>query len=129
MANFIFENGTKLYFGKGMEKEAGRLCRQYTKTDTVMTVSYADGPLRPLVEKVKNCLEAEDLNVVEYNDVVPNPLLDKTREAIQTARENNIGMVLGIGGGSCIDVAKAIALGTGLHTDIWNVYIGEAEPE
>lgn len=129
MANFIFENGTRLYFGKGMEKEAGRLCRQYTKTDTVMTVSYADGPLRPLVEKVKNCLEAEDLNVVEYNDVVPNPLLDKTREAIQTARENNIGMVLGIGGGSCIDVAKAIALGTGLHTDIWNVYIGEAEPE
>lgn len=129
MANFIFENGTKLYFGKDMEKEVGRLCRQYTQTDTVMTVTYADGPLRSLVEKVKSCLEAEDLNVVEYNDVVPNPLLDKTREAIRTARENNIGMVLGIGGGSCIDVAKAIALGTCLHTDIWNVYTGEAEPE
>lgn len=129
MANFMFENGTRLFFGKGMEEETGKLCKEYAVTDTVMTVSYADGPLRPLAERIKGYLEAEGMKVVEYNDVVPNPLLDKTREAIQMARENHVGMTLGIGGGSCIDVAKAVALGTKLSVDIWDVYSGKAEPE
>lgn len=129
MANFMFENGTRLYFGKGMEEEVGKLCREYAKTDVVMTVSYGEGPLRPLVERIKGYIEKEGLRVVEYNDVVPNPLLDKTREAIQLARDNEVGLTLGIGGGSCIDVAKAVALGTNLSVDIWEVYEGNAEPE
>lgn len=129
MANFMFENGTRIYWGTGVEEEAGKLCREFALTDTVMTVSYAEGPLRPLVERVIGYLKAEGLKVVEYNDVVPNPLLDKTREAIQTAKEQGVGMTLGIGGGSCIDVAKAIALGTRLEKDIWEVYSGAAEPD
>ncbi len=129
MANFMFENGTKLYFGKDAEKDVGKRCREYALTDTVMTVSYADGPLRPLVERITESIRQEGFRVIEYQDVVPNPLLDKTREAILLAKEHHVGMTVGIGGGSCIDVAKAVALGTRLSTDIWDVYTYKAEPE
>lgn len=87
MANFVFENGTKIYFGKGIETEVGKLCKEYARTDTVMTVSYAEGPLRPLVERVKGYIEAEGFRVVEYNDVVPNPLLDKTRRLLRLQKK------------------------------------------
>ena len=57
MANFMFENGTRLYWVTGVEEEAGKLCSEFALTDTVMTVSYAEGPLRPLVERVIGYLE------------------------------------------------------------------------
>lgn len=128
MANFMFENPTQIHFGKGVENKIGGLCKQYCVTDTVMVVSYAGGALTEIIARVIENVKAEGLKVVEYYGVVPNPRLDKTEEAIAVAKENNVGMLVGIGGGSCIDTAKAIALGTRLDAPLWDVYTHKAEP-
>lgn len=126
MGNFTFENRTQIHFGKGAEEKIGELCKKYSLTDTVMIVSTKG--MSGICEKVKANIEKQGLNVVEFYGVVPNPKLDKTEEAIKLAKEKNVGMTVGVGGGSSIDSAKAIALGTRLECPLWDVYTHKAEP-
>ena len=126
MGNFTFENRTQIHFGKGAEKKIGELCKKHSLTDTVMIIST--NGLAEICKPIKGYIEAEGLKVVEFYGVVPNPKLDKTEDAIKIAKENNVGMTVGIGGGSSIDTAKAIALGTRLDAPLWDVYTHKAEP-
>ena len=128
MGNFVFENSTQIHFGKGVENKVGELCKKYCKTDTVMIVSYGSSALKSIIEKTIASINEQGLKVVEYYGVVPNPRLDKTEKAIALAKENNVGMLVGIGGGSCIDTAKAVALGTKLDVPLWDVYTHKANP-
>lgn len=128
MANFMFENPTQIHFGKNVENKIGGLCKMHCVTDTVMVVSYESSSLTEIVQRIIENVKAEGLKVVEYYGVVPNPRLDKTEEAIAIAKENHVGMLVGIGGGSCIDTAKAIALGVRLDAPLWDVYTHKAEP-
>lgn len=128
MSNFTVTNTTQIYFGKGTEELIGRLAAQYGTTDTVMLVTYQGNPLKDIVDRLRNSIEAEGLKCVEYAEAVPNPLLDKAREGIEIARKNNAGLLIGIGGGSCIDMAKAIAAGVNCKSDLWDLYTGKAAP-
>ena len=60
---------------------------------------------------------------------MPNPRLSLVREGIELAKREGIDLVLAIGGGSVIDSAKAIGLGTVSEGDVWDYFIGEREPE
>jgi alcohol dehydrogenase YqhD (iron-dependent ADH family) len=61
--------------------------------------------------------------------VAPNPRLSLVREGIELAKKERIDLVLAVGGGSAIDSAKAIALGTLSDLDIWDFYMGKAKVE
>ena len=128
MGNFLFENLTQIYFGKGVQKKVGELCKKYCLTDTVMVVSYNNDALVFVVQEIVESIRAAGLNTVLYEGVVPNPKLDLTEEAIRLAKQANVGMTVGVGGGSCIDTAKAIALGTRFDGPLWDIYTGKAQP-
>lgn len=53
-------------------------------------------------------LRAADLEVVVFDDVQPNPTTDDVERGLQIAREGRVDVIVGLGGGSSMDVAKGI---------------------
>ena len=60
---------------------------------------------------------------------MPNPTIEKLREGAQIARDNDIDFILAVGGGSCVDYAKAVAVSKDLPAgeDPWDVYFDRFE--
>ncbi|MDO4569370.1 MAG: iron-containing alcohol dehydrogenase [Planctomycetia bacterium] len=61
-------------------------------------------------EPTVDALEKNGIQFVHYDRVIPNPTTDSIDEATQMAREFGAQAVVGIGGGSPIDVAKSVAI-------------------
>ncbi|TCL69899.1 hypothetical protein EDC14_101120 [Hydrogenispora ethanolica] len=126
MENFIFQNPTKILFGKGMEEQAGTEVRAYG--DKVL-LHYGGGSIRRtgLYDRIVASLRRAGVDIVELAGVQPNPRLSLVRQGIQLCRERGIGFILAAGGGSVIDSAKAIAMGVPYAGDVWDFFSGKAE--
>ena len=69
---------------------------------------------------VTNVLNTGDIPYLIFSEVEENPSTDTVGKALQTARDFNADYIVGIGGGSAIDAAKAVALlllNPDLHAD------------
>lgn len=118
MNNFIYENKTKVYFGKGGIKEY-LLCL-LKKYDTVM-LAYGGGSIKKngIYEEIIGILNALEKNVVEFSGIMSNPTYAKVQEGAKIARENNVDFILAVGGGSVIDCCKIISVQAKTNEDIW----------
>jgi alcohol dehydrogenase class IV len=63
-----------------------------------------------VLERTQNILELAKIEVVLFDQVEPNPTIETIMEGAQLAREEHVRWVVGLGGGSAMDAAKAIAL-------------------
>ncbi|HIU57650.1 MAG TPA: iron-containing alcohol dehydrogenase [Candidatus Ornithomonoglobus merdipullorum] len=119
MNNFIFENGTKVFFGKGCVKEflAGNLNRY---GNNVM-LAYGGSSIKNngVYDEIKQILENEGKNVVEFSGIMSNPTYAKVMEGAALAKDNKIDLILGVGGGSVMDCCKAVSLAAAYDGDIW----------
>jgi alcohol dehydrogenase YqhD (iron-dependent ADH family) len=126
MKNFIFQNKTKIIFGKDTEKSVGKECSKIGKR---ALVHYGSDRIKKngLLDTVAASLKAEGISFVEVGGVKPNPRLSLVREGIKVALREKVDMVLAIGGGSVIDSAKGIAVGARLDGDIWDCCIDKVK--
>lgn len=121
MNNFIFENRTKVYFGKGGVREyLGCLLEHYG--DTVM-LAYGGGSIKQagVYDEVMEILQAKNKRVVEFSGIMPNPTYAKVQEGARLARENQVDLILAVGGGSVSDCCKIISAQAKLQEDIWEM--------
>lgn len=121
MNNFIYENKTKVYFGKGGVKEyLGSLLSRYG--DTVM-LAYGGGSIKKngVYDEIFAILNANNKRVVEFSDIMPNPIYAKVQEGAKLAKENNVDLILAVGGGSVSDCCKVVSAQAKLDEDIWNM--------
>ena len=121
MNNFIFENKTKVYFGKGGVKEyLGCLLEHYG--DTVM-LAYGSGFIKRngVYGEVMDILNAKGKRVVEFSGIMSNPTYAKVQEGAKLARENHVDLILAVGGGSVSDCCKVISAQAKLDEDIWEM--------
>ncbi|MCG8570575.1 MAG: iron-containing alcohol dehydrogenase [Spirochaetes bacterium] len=128
MQNFVFQNRTKIIFGKNTEYQIGAETAQYGKR---ALLHYGRGSIKKsgLYSRIVDSLKKEGIEVVELGGVVPNPRLSLVREGIELCRKEDIEIILAVGGGSVIDSAKAIAVGAKTDRDIWDYYTRKAEVE
>lgn len=63
-----------------------------------------------VTKNLKSILEEANTNYILSTNVMVEPTVDKGNEIIEEVRENDIDLVIGLGGGSTIDLAKAAAL-------------------
>ncbi len=126
MDNFRFAMPTKIIFGKDTEGEVGEEMRRWGSR---VLLHYGGGSVvrSGLKGKVEQSLAQAGLDFVELGGVKPNPRLSLVKEGIELCRRENIDCILAVGGGSVIDSAKAIGIGTPYDGDVWDFYEGKAE--
>lgn len=111
MDNFTFYSPTKFCFGRNAEDKLGELLG-FIRSEKVMIFHMSGPELHSgILDRVKEILEEKQIDYVEAGGVKANPRLDYTLKCIETAKAEKVDSVLAIGGGSCIDTAKATAAG------------------
>ena len=120
MNNFIFENDTKVYFGKGCVKEyLSSVLSHYGKT---VMLAYGGGAIKKngIYDEIVEALTAAKKTIVEFSGIMANPTYAKVLEGAALAREKGVDFILGVGGGSVMDCCKAASLAARYEGDIWN---------
>lgn len=124
MNNFKFQSPTKLIFGKKTVSKLGTLMvGKYKK----VLLHYGGGSIKKsgLYDEVINILKENNIEIFELPGVEPNPKLKLVKEGIKLAKDNNIDLILAVGGGSVIDSAKAIGFGAKYDGDVWDFFLGK----
>ena len=121
MNNFIFENKTRVYFGKGGVKEhLGGLLANFGET---VMLAYGGGSIKRsgVYDEIMGILHAAGKRVVEFDGIMPNPTYAKVQVGAKLARENHVDLILAVGGGSVSDCCKVISAQANLDEDIWEM--------
>lgn len=121
LGNFSYKNATKLYFGDDSLQYLNEELPKYGKT---IQLIYGGGSIKKsgLYDEIVKILEDNGKTVVEDGGVMPNPTVEKLYEGIKIARENNVDLLLAVGGGSCCDYAKAVSVSANCDEDPWDKY-------
>lgn len=127
MQEFEYCIPTKVVFGEGVVNKVGENVKKLG--NKVMLVTYDKAVVESIgvYQKVRDSLNVAGVEVVEFFGVKPNPDLKHIREGIVMAKENNVDVILAVGGGSALDEGKAIVVGAKLDEDIWDIFQGEIE--
>ena len=126
MKNFTFHNPTELIFGKGQIKKLGDKLEEYG--ENVLLV-YGQGTIKKIgvYDEVITYLRDAGKNVVELSGIKPNPRLESVEKGINLCEENNIDLILAVGGGSTIDASKAISCGFYYEGATWEMIEKDGE--
>jgi len=124
--NFSYYNPTKLYFGEDALKYLSDELRHYGPT---VQLCYGGGSIKRngIYDAVVSALKEAGKTIVEDAGVMPNPTIEKLHEGARMARENNVDLILAVGGGSTIDYAKGVACSAWLDGDPWQTYYMEQQ--
>lgn len=122
MENFNFYSPTEFVFGKDTENTCGSYVRKYGGSKVL--IHYGSGSVvkSGLLERVQKSLEAAGIEYVCLGGVQPNPRDTLIYKGIELCRKENVNFILSVGGGSCIDSSKGIALGVPYNGDFWDFY-------
>lgn len=127
MDNFNFYSPTEFVFGKDRENEVGKYVKKFGGSRVLVHFGSGSAVRSGLLDIVKKSLESENIFYTELGGVKPNPRDTLVYEGIEICRRDNIDFILSVGGGSCIDSAKAIAIGACYEGDFWDFYTDKAE--
>jgi alcohol dehydrogenase YqhD (iron-dependent ADH family) len=122
MNNFIFENATKVYFGKGCVKEY-LACLAGSYGEKVL-LAYGGGSIKKngIYDEVVSALGKAGKTIIEFPGIMSNPTYEKVLEGARLAKEHQVDMILGVGGGSVMDCCKAVSMAAVSKKDIWDEY-------
>lgn len=109
---------TKLVFGIGSINDLGKEAKQLGKK--AMVVTYPEIRRIRLLEKVIADLEANGVDVLAFEKVQPNPRNSMVDEGASLARGEKVDLLIGLGGGSAMDSAKAIAIASSRDEPFWH---------
>lgn len=117
MNNFIFQNPTKLIFGKGMIKE---IASQIPSGKKIM-ITFGGGSVKKngVYEQVIEALAGREYT--EFWGIESNPSIETLRKAIAQGREFGADFLLAVGGGSVIDGTKLVSAGLKYDGDAWDL--------
>lgn len=128
MNNFQFHLPTNILFGRGVQSQAGRLTASLEKRALILHGSHRieeSGLLSQLTAQ----LTAEGVSYETFSGITENPRLSTALAACQVVRSRQIDVLLAVGGGSVIDLAKAVSIGSHAASDLWDYYEQRAVPE
>lgn len=129
MISFNFYEPTEIIFGPGKLSELGGATAPIANKVLLVIDPILPKVMPAKVELAKASLSAAGVEVVQFDGVVPNPTLDKVQAGAEIARKEKVEAILGFGGGSAIDTAKAIAVAaTHSGTAMDYLYFSDTQP-
>lgn len=126
MDRFSYCLPTHFEFGEDAELEVGRLVSRFSGTKALIVLGEGSARRSGLFARVRTSLDRALLEHAVLSGVQPASQLELVREGIDLARDERVDFILAIGGGSVIDVAKAIAAGVRYRGDVLDFFCGEA---
>ena len=125
--DFIFHNPTKIYFGR---TALSHLKEALAEFGPRVLLVYGKGAIKRigLYSAVMKELAAAGKQVTELAGVSPNPRYSEVLSGAALVRENEIDLILAVGGGSVIDCAKAISVSAYCEGDAWQKYWVDFRP-
>lgn len=120
MNNFVFQNTTKIYFGKGQLVHLADELKQY---GTRVLLTYGGGSIKRigLYDSIVSSLNESGFTVFELPGIEPNPRHTTVNKGADICKKENIDVLLAVGGGSTIDCTKAIAAAAYYEGDAWDL--------
>jgi hypothetical protein len=124
MDKFVYHHPVKILFGQGVIDSVGS---EAAGLGSHALLVYGRQAIKKygLYERVCASLEARGISVTDWGGISPNPYLSQANEGIETARMHGCDMIVGLGGGSVLDTAKAISAGVLANHDIWKFFTGK----
>ena len=121
LGNFSYCNPTKLYFG---EDSLSNLREELPKYGKNVMLVYGGGSIKRsgIYDQVVKLLDEGGKNIFEDPGVMPTPTVEKLYEGCRIARENQVDLILAVGGGSVCDYAKAVSVSAHCEEDPWEKY-------
>ena len=98
---------SNVVFGKDAAKKLPEILKEY-KAKNVMVVYDAGVKMAGIATKVLGEIEKADVKVTVFDGVIPNPTNEVVEEAAEIAKKENIDVFVAVGGGSSIDLTKAV---------------------
>ena len=129
LGNFSYSNPTKLYFGDDAQKNLSEELKHY---GTKVLLTYGSGSIKTngIYDEVISALRTAGKEVIELFGVMPNPTTEKLYKGAKIAWENDVDLILAVGGGSTIDYAKAISVSAWYDGDPWEkFYLKQEDPD
>ncbi len=122
MEKFEFYNPVQIIFGEGEVSRTGKEAAKLGKK--ALLVSYKEHDFfSELLANVQTMLEAEGVKAAPFFEVTANPLMSQVRTGIDVCKAEGVDLVIAVGGGSAMDVAKIIAAGVVYEGDPWNMVV------
>ena len=121
LGNFSYSNPTKLYFG---DDALSFLPQELKNYGPRVMLTYGGGSIKRggIYDAVLRILKQAGKEVFEDPGVMSNPTVEKLYEGCRIAKENNVDLILAVGGGSTIDYAKAVSVSAWCSEDPWEKY-------
>ena len=121
LGNFVYSNPTKLYFG---DNAISFLSDELKNYGPKVMLCYGGGSIKRngIYDDVMRILKEAGKQIIEDPGVMSNPTYEKMLEGSRMARENDVDLILAVGGGSAIDYAKGVSVSAWCEEDPWEKY-------
>jgi len=111
MLNFQYFMPTRILFGPDMLDQLGDTPYLPRGRKAMVVIGESGAMIKAgYLSRVQSLLSKQDVQTIVYDKVMPNPESDAVDEAAAICRNSGVDFIVGLGGGSTIDSAKAIAL-------------------
>lgn len=128
MQNFIYNTPTKVFFGENQEDNLAKILLSYNIKKVLLHYGMSSIKKNGLYDKVVEALKTAKIDFCELGGVSANPKLSLVLKGIEIAKKENVDLILAVGGGSVIDSAKSIAVGSKVDFNPWLFQIKEKTP-
>ena len=128
MIFFNYYQPTEIRFGSGRLKEIAEVAGRFGQRCLLVTVPPFP-EIEPSINLIKSVLRRKKIKVEHFDGVVPNPTVEVVTAGAKIARQLKAEFVIGLGGGSSIDTAKAIAVEATHKGTCWDyLYFRKTQP-
>ncbi len=128
MKPFQYFQPTEIRFGRGTAGELGTVAARFGCRALLVSAAPSSAT-EAHQQRIRAVLEAADVEVTHFDGVTPNPTTETARAGAKMARECGAQVVIGLGGGSSMDAAKAIAVEATHEGSCWDyLWFRETQP-
>ncbi len=125
MESFYYNNPVKVFFGTDSVHELAKVLKKSHKKNLMLVYGEKSIKSNGVYDEIVNTLQG--FNLIDFGGIA-DPKYKYVLSGIDVAKNNNVEVVIGIGGCTCMDIAKIIAFGV-LHDDLEDYLRLEKSPK
>lgn len=118
MKAFTYYSPTEIIFGCGKLNETAKLAKRFGNKALLVTGKGKSSV--NAARRVLELLQEAGIETAHYDGAAPNPTTDLVTEGAEMAKKLGAEVIIGLGGGSAMDTAKAIAVEASHPGTVWD---------